>query len=353
MIPDMLIDRVEIATGGASAVSTAVGFEWRDESYQTVPDEISASGDLGGVPPVPNNGDYDRWELYAEARIPIILTLAVEGAVRYSDYSTIGGVVTWRAGLDWAPIDWARGRFSISRAIRAPNLDELFAPPNQSFIGGEDPCVIDNNPTAAIKDLCRQQGVPDRFADDLQVGASQGWSQFSGGNLFLNEEKSDTYTVGFIVSPPVLEGLTISLDYWQIEIEGAISAVNSQALVNSCFALLDSGSPQCQAITRDALGNIDQVNAPLLNLQTREGTGFDLQASYTTVLPESLGILGNGANLDLRWISTWQTKDDTVILEGQPAIDCAGYLGGTCSGNFIRATPDFRGLGDCRRLQVG
>ena len=328
----------------AGAVSTAFGFEWRDESYQTVPDEVSASGDLGGVPPVRNAGSYDLWEFYGEVRIPIIETLAVEGAIRYSDYSTIGGVTTWRAGLDWSPVDWARGRFSISQAIRAPNLDELFAPPNQSFIGGEDPCVVDNNPTTAIKDLCRQQGVPARFIDDLQVGASQGWSQFSGGNLNLNEEKSDTYTVGMVASPPFAPGLTLSLDYWQIEVEGAISSVNSQALVNSCFDLLDSSSPQCQAITRDALGNIDQVNAPLLNLQTRKGTGIDLQASYAMDLPESFGLAGNGAELALRWISTWQTKDSTVILEGQPAVDCAGYLGGDCSANFIRATPDFRGL---------
>ncbi len=328
----------------AGAVATAVGFEWRDETYQTIPDEISASGDLGGVPPVPNDGDYDLWELYAEARIPIISTLAVEGAVRYSDYSTVGGVTTWRAGLDWAPIEWARGRFSISRAIRAPNLDELYAPPNQSFIGGEDPCVVDNNPTSAIKDICRQQGVPERFVDDLQVGASQGWNQFSGGNLSLNEEKSDTYTVGLVVSPPALAGLTLTLDYWEIKVEGAISSVDSQTLVNSCFELLDNSSPQCRAISRDALGNIDQVNAPLLNLQTRKGTGIDLQASYNMVLPESLGVLGNGASLDLRWLSTWQTKDDTVILEGQPVVDCAGYLGGSCSGNLIRATPDFRGL---------
>ena len=143
---------------------------------------------------------------------------------------------TWRAGLDWAPIDWAHGRFSISRAIRAQN---------QSFIGGEDQCVIDNNPTQAVKDPCLQQGVRQRFVDDLQVGASQGWSQFSGGNLFLNQEKSDTHTVGFVVPPPALEGLTVSLDYWQIEVKGAISTVNSQALVNPCFQLLDKGSPQC------------------------------------------------------------------------------------------------------------
>ncbi len=328
----------------AGPVSTAFGLEWRDENYETVPDEISASGDLGGVPPVVNRGQYDLFEIYGEARFPIVESFAVEGAVRYSDYSTIGGVTTWRGGLDWRPIEQIRGRFSISRAIRAPNLDELFAAPNQSFIGGEDPCVIDNNPTDAIKQVCLAQGVPANVVDNLQVGASQGWSEFSGGNPLLNEEESDTLTVGVVYSPDWAEGLSVSLDYWDIEVESAISQVSSQALVNSCFELLDNNSPQCQAITRDQLGNIEQVNAPLLNLQVRQGVGYDFQVDYSMDLPDGWGVGGDTATLDLRWVSTWQDEDSTVLLAGQAPIECAGFLGGTCSGNFIRATPDFRGL---------
>lgn len=328
----------------AGPVATAFGFEWRDEKYQTVPDEISASGDLGGIPPVNNQGQYDLWEAYGEARLPIIESLAVEGAVRYSDYSTIGGVTTWRAGLDWTPVDWARGRFSISRAIRAPNLDELFAAPGQGFIGGVDPCVIDNNPTDAIKQVCLAQGVPPNIVDDLQVGASQGWSEFSGGNPLLDEEEADTLTVGVVVTPPFADGLSVALDYWEIDVDSAISQVSSQALVNSCFDVLDNNSPQCQAITRDQLGNIETVNAPLLNLQTRKVAGVDLQIDYVMDLPDALSLSGDGATLDLRWISTFQDEDSTVLLAGEAPIECAGFLGGTCSGNFIRATPDFRGL---------
>ena len=328
----------------AGAVSTAFGVEYRDESYQTVPDEISASGDLGGVPPVNNSGDYDVSEFYAEARFPILQSFAAEGAYRYSDYSTIGGVNTWRVGLDWTPVDWARGRVSVSTAIRAPNLNELFAPPGTGFIGGVDPCVIDNNPTAAIKQLCLQQGVPSNIVDNLQVGASQGWSEFSGGNPNLSEEEADTLTIGAVFTLPFAEGLSFSVDYWDIQVDSAISQVSSQALVNSCFDLLDNGTAQCQAITRDQLGNIERVNAPLLNLQTREVKGIDLQVDYSIDLPDALAIGGGGATLDMRWVSTWQDTDSVVLLEGQPAIECAGKLGGTCSGNFIRATPDFRGL---------
>ena len=327
----------------AGPVDTAFGLEWRDEQYQTVPDEISASGDLGGVPPVNNSGEYDLWEAYAEARFPIFTGFAVEGAVRYSDYSTIGGVTTWRGGLDWKPTEWIRGRFSISRAIRAPNLDELFAAPFQSFIGGVDPCVVDNNPTDAIKALCLEQGVPANVVDNLQVGASQGWSEFSGGNPLLAEEEADTITVGVVLAPTFAENLSVAIDYWEIDVDSAISQASSQALVNSCFQLLNNSTPQCQSITRDQLGNIEQVNAPLLNLQTRKVSGVDLQLDYVLDMPDALSLAG-GATLDLRWVSTWQDEDSTVLLEGQPAIECAGFLGGTCSGNFIRATPDFRGL---------
>lgn len=327
----------------AGPVSTAFGLEYRDESYQTIPDETSASGDLGGTPPVLTIGDYDLWEAYAEARFPIVQSFAAEGAVRYSDYSTIGGVTTWRAGLDWAPVEWARGRFSASRAIRAPNLDELFAAPNQGFIGGVDPCVVDNNPTAEIKQLCLQQGVPQNVVDNLQVGASQGWSEFSGGNPDLSEEESDTITVGAVFTLPVSNGLSFSVDYWDIQVESAISQVSSQALVNSCFDVLDNSTPACQAITRDQLGNIEQVDAPLLNLQTRDGTGVDLQVNYSVELPDAMAIGGNGATLDLMFVSTWHLDDTTVLLAGADPIECAGFLGGTCSGNFIRATPDFRG----------
>ena len=337
----------------AGPISTAFGVEYRDESYSTQPDEISASGDLGGVPPVPAMGSYDLWEIYAEARVPIIESFAAEGAVRYSDYSTIGGVTTWRLGLDWTPVEWARGRFSISRAIRAPNLDELFAPPNESFIGGVDPCVVDNNPTDAIKQVCLAQGVPANVVDNLQVGASQGWNAFSGGNLNLSEETSDTWTLGAVITPGFVDGLSVSLDYWEIEIEDAISQVSSQALVNSCFEQLDPNSTACQSISRNQLGNIDIVNAPLLNLQTRKATGIDLQLAWLFDLPDAMAIGSEGATLDLRWIASWQGEDSTVLLAGQPEIECAGKMGGTCSGNFIRATPDFRDLFSLSYLSGG
>jgi len=335
----------------AGDVSTAFGFEYREESFMTVPDEAARSGDLGSVPPIINGGELDITEFFAEARFPLleglpaIQTLALEGAVRYSDYSTIDGVTTWKAGLDWGINDWARVRTSFNRAIRAPNLDELFAAPGQGFTGGVDPCVVDNNPTQAIKDLCVQQGVPPSIVDNLQVGASQGWSAFSGGNPNLNEEESDTLTVGLVLTPPAIEGFSVTVDYFDITVDDAISQVSSQALVNSCFQTLDINSVACQSITRLSTGNIDRVDAPVLNIAQRDVNGVDLQVNYLLDLPAGWSLLGDAASLDLKWISTWQFEDETVALAGQQAVDCAGFYGGSCSSDGTRITPDFRALG--------
>lgn len=334
----------------AGPVSTAFGFEYREESFRTVPDEASRSGDLGGVPPIINGGELDVSEIFAEARLPIVNdlplveSLAVEVAGRYSDYSTIDGVTTWKAGVDWEVNDWARFRGSFNRAIRAPNLDELFGAPSAGFVGGIDPCVVDNNPTEAIKQLCVQQGVPPEIVDNLQVGTSQGWSALSGGNENLNEEESDTMTVGFVLTPPAIEGLSVAVDYFDISVENAIAQVSSQALVNSCFDQLDINSTACQSITRLSTGNIERVNAPLLNLSTRDVTGVDLQVNYLLDLPDAFAIGGGGATLDLQFVSTWQFDDTTVILAGQPEVECAGFYGGPCSSDAVRITPDYRGI---------
>ena len=124
--------------------------------------------------PIINGGDYKLFEVFGEVRVPLLRDLpavhelALEAAVRSADYSTIGNVMAWKGALDWAVTDWARLRGGVSRAIRAPNLNELFAGPTSAFTGGSDPCWAVNNPTEAQKDLCVAQGVPVALRDTLQ-----------------------------------------------------------------------------------------------------------------------------------------------------------------------------------------
>ena len=336
----------------AGPVASAFGVEWRREEYDSLPAEIASSGDLAATAIAPQHtaGDFDVFEVFGEIRVPLlhdlpaIKSLALEGAVRESEYSTIDSVVTWKGTLDWEIIDWLRVRGGISRAIRAPNLDELYAQPSSGFTGGNDPCWVTSNPSQAQKDLCVAQGVPASEINTFLPSASQGWNSLSGGNPNLKEEKSDATTVGIVFTPSWFGGLAVSVDYFNIEVEGAVAQLSSQALVNSCFAVLDLNSAACQAITRLSTGNIDQVAAPVLNVASRKVNGVDLAVSYRLDMPTFLSLPGQSGSLDLQWISTWQTEDTSRTLPNLPVIDCAGQYSGICSGDGVRITPDFRGL---------
>jgi outer membrane receptor protein involved in Fe transport len=201
-----------------------------------------------------------------------------------------------------------------------------------------------NSPSEAQKDLCVAQGVPAALRNTLQVGASQGFQVTSGGNRNLSEEESDTLTVGMVFQPPFVPGLSVAVDYFDITVDGAITQVSGQALVNSCFQTLDANSTACRSISRLTSGNINIVSAPLLNVATREANGVDVQVDYRMDLPSFMALPGHAADLGISFTGTWQFKDETQLLAGQRPIDCAGYYGGTCSGDSIRITPDFRAL---------
>ena len=206
----------------AGPLAGAFGVEWREEEFSSVPNDVLRSGEVGSAPfPIVTGGDYDVFEVFGEVRVPLlqgvtgIQSLALEGAVRYSDYSTIGGVTTWTGALDWQVNDWARIRGGVSRAIRAPNLNELFAQTSLGFdTGAFDPCWAISNPTPAEQDLCVLQGVPPGLADSLQL-LEPGFPSKSGGNPNLNEEEADTYTLGVVFTP--IEDLFVALDYFDIE----------------------------------------------------------------------------------------------------------------------------------------
>lgn len=335
----------------AGPLSTAFGVEWRKEEFSTVPDVTALSGDLG-TPTIPiiNSGDFDISEVFAEVRVPLLRdlpaidSLALEGAVRRADYSTIGEVTTWKTGLDWVVTDSVRFRAGISSAIRAPNLNELLSGPTAAFFGGSDPCWAVSNPSEAQKDLCAAQGVPAALRNTLQAPASQGYTITSGGNANLTEEESDTLTVGVVLQPSFAPRLSIAIDYFDITVDNAIAQVSGAQLVTSCFQTLDANGTACRAIHRLTSGNIDVVAAPLLNVATRGVKGVDLQTSYSLDMPSFLSLPGQGASLNISLSATWQSEDSTLLLAGQPEIDCAGHYGGACSGDSIRITPDFRAL---------
>ncbi len=329
----------------AGPVAIGIGFEEREDKYSFRPDTAAQGGEFGDPQP-PIEASIDLTEFFAEARIPIIEGaamadyLGLELAIRTSDYSTIGNVTTWKAGVEWAPVDWLRFRGMFNQAIRSPNLDELFSTVAIGFTAGDDLCDFNFNPSAAAKTECVLQGIS--AADiDAFVHLGVGFGVRSGGNPNLQEETADTFTVGAVISPPFLEDLNITLDYYDIEITNAVNQLTAQQVVDNCFRAdnLDHNSDTCQAIHRFPSGQLDFVDARSLNVASINATGLDLQVDYAIDLGGALAFFGP-ASLDLRFIASWAFKNETVAEPGQPGLDCLGFFGGSCSGFNTFIQPD-------------
>jgi outer membrane receptor protein involved in Fe transport len=334
----------------AGQVPIVVGFEYRDDFFNFTPGATDLGGEYGTGSLGITEGAYNVKEFFSEVRIPILAdmtffeTLAIEGAVRYSDYSNFGGALTWKVMGEWAPVEWLRFRSAYNRALRAPTLNELFSPRVEGFTSGDDPCDIDNTPTAAMQALCVTQGVaPGDIATFQQLDI--GFRQSSGGNPSLNEESSRALTVGAVIRPPFLEGFNLTADYYTIEVEDAIAQIGAQQIVDTCFTLLDNSSAPCQAITRLANGQISLVSASLNNIGLRKVRGVDLQADYTVDLPNFFAVGDEGSQVSFMVAAGWVFENSNQVVGAAPR-DCAGFFAGGCTGQSALALPDFKLTGN-------
>jgi iron complex outermembrane receptor protein len=199
----------------AGPVSIAAGFEYRKESFSSTADALSLASlwNVGNFKPGSNG--YNVKEFFGEVLVPLLKDSAVaknlefNGAIRRTDYSTSGAVTTWKAGLTWEVIDGLRLRGTRSRDIRAPNLNDLFAPSSQ-FVNA--------------------------YLDRTQPGSPQVPNiTLSGGNPNLTPEIADTWTAGGIYTPRWLPGLSFSVDWYKIDIKDAITAVGAQQIIDMCY----------------------------------------------------------------------------------------------------------------------
>lgn len=331
----------------AGPVAIALGVEYRKDKYDFDPSALDLGMEYGPVSLRPMNGDYDLKEVFGEVRVPILAdmpfadTLAIEAAARLGDYSTVGQVFTWKIGGEYAPVDWVRLRSAYNSAIRAPTLNELYSPISRGFTTGDDPCAADRKPSDAQKQLCISQGVP---ASDLPTftQATLGFSVDSGGNPNLAEEKSKTFTVGAVISPPFAPRLNITVDYFKVKVDGAIASINVNQTLADCFTNLDPSSPTCQSIKRLSSGQVDYVSTQLNNIGSLKVEGLDAQADYRFDLPSAVAIGGDEATLSLQVLASWLFERSTQILAGEKPRNCAGKIAGGCTGTGTFATPDFK-----------
>ncbi len=322
--------------GATEAISVAFGFERRRDESTFRPDTFLSSGDvLGFNAGRATIGSYSSNEYFAEISIPILSgqdyaeELSVWGAVRSSDYSNIGAVTSFATALNFKPTETVGLRLGVQRAVRAPNVSELFLGQANGFPAATDPCSVAGISGDTDVALCQATGVPAG-----QVGVfTQANGQIEGlfgGNPDLQEETSDTVTVGLIFEP--MEGLDVTIDYFSIEIEDAISVLGGGVdnVLDICYnQVKDLASPFCQAIQRRPDGNVNVVNVLNENIANISTKGVDFNVNYTTDV--NFGIYEDTSTISVNFRSTYLTEFDVQPVADLPTInECAGEFGNTC-----------------------
>jgi len=328
-------DLVELPAG---PLTIATGYDHRRERSQTRWDPISTSGGGTVTQQVNQDGVQDVDEYFVEVIAPVlsdlpgVQSLSVEGAVRVSDYSTVGNVTSWKGGLIWQPIDDIRLRSTIAEANRAPNNIELFSRGLGSQGGMNDPCdTVTAVSTGVFDDTCRQDPVVSDIIAQDGVFIDEGLQvqQPSVGNTELEEETADTLTIGVVITPRFVEGLSLSVDYYDIEIEGAIDEIDAADILRICYTSGDfANTASCQIPIRDpGTGQLDEVEETSLNINSLSTSGFDFTVRYAWepgFIPGNLNfglILTKVDELDEE-VPVPGTDDtftrDTVGLLGQP-----------------------------------
>jgi iron complex outermembrane receptor protein len=308
----------------AGDVSMAIGGEYRKEQiHGFVPVEfqpiITPTGttniwSVGNY--LPSNGDFSVKEAYFETVVPLGFGFEFNGAVRATDYSTSGYVTTWRAGATWSPIDDFRLRVTRSRDIRAPNLNEFFAAGTANTDSVSNPFF--NPATGTATPL---NGV-------VYNTASIGYSGLATGNLNLEPEKADSWNLGGVLTPRFIPGFSASVDYFRIDLEGAIDSLSAQTIINFCF---QGREDVCTAITQDpANATRILIKTQPFNFQRRLVRGIDFEATYR--LPLNRVWADAQGSFTLRGMATHYLENiiDTGIA-GAAVLDTTGVNGGQFS----------------------
>lgn len=239
-----------------------------------------------------SGGSFDVKEVFGEFSLPILKDtpffheLSLGAAGRYADYSTTGGAFTWNVNGIWAPIRDVRIRGTYSRAIRSPNIGELFDPEQGQAFNPNDPCdgadlaafVASGAPGGQNRLAnCRADGLGPTF-DATSSGRFIG---VDGGNPNLDPERATTWTVGAVLQPRFLPGLTLSADYYSIEIRDAIQAVPSQQIVDTCYDSTTFPNDFCALFSRNpSTRRINFLRQTVINFAKLETSGIDFQADY-------------------------------------------------------------------------
>ena len=344
----------------SSGVSVNFGYEHRTEKMGFDPDSGELSGLLAGfggaAAPIHagyrlNEGFVEVGGALAEDK-PGIASLVTSAGYRYSDYSTSGTVSTGKLSVQYSPLPGVRLRSSFQRAIRAPNLIELYNPAAVGLItSGDDPCApneftqvvaaslqqclrtLPANATAAqIQAFTNLYRDPVTGQNNITQGTGSQLNELLGGNRALRPERANSFNFGITVGPELIPGFSGSIDYYQIKLTDAISAIPPGLLLQEC---LTSGERRfCDGIHRNAadgslatgavVGQAGYIVQTAINVGAARLNGIDTQIAYQLPLGPAWGKLNWALN------GVYLLKNETQPFSGGPAFDCAGLYGSLC-----------------------
>jgi len=359
----------------ADPVAFAVGGEYRKYTARQGADSLARSGDLGGAGgATPNiSGGYDVYEAFGEIIVPLVSekpffhSLTVEGGIRYSDYKVDApgnptyNTTTFKAGGTWEPVDGIGIRGNFARAVRAPNIGELFSPVNTGLTNlGVDPCATlttagavlpgrpATGPTGELRAVCLAQGANLGNINSIPQPNAGQVNSTGGGNVNIKPEKSDSYTVGVILQPAALPGFSASIDYYNIKVTGAISSPTPGDVIAACFGTSvfnppagASTNPACTSIRRSpADGGLSGdpnvftgLPSTLSNSGSIETDGIDLIVNYKTELTDDIGLA-----LSFSGNYTFNSKFNAFVFNPESINrDCTGFVSTNCGS----LQPDF------------
>jgi iron complex outermembrane receptor protein len=294
----------------AGAVGMAFGVETRRETGYAKPDSITEAGESIANQTYTTRGAYETDEAFVEFDVPLLadmtgfenLTLNLQ--YRFTDYDTFGSDDAWRAGINWQVADFVRIRGNVSTAYRAPSVTDLYSGGVQSFDFFTDPCeaaVSGITPADNAWQNCILDGIEDP-ATFTQFSAQ--YPVTAGGNPNLEPETADTITYGIVFTPGgFLEGLQVSVDFWDIEVDNLIGRGSSDGALDACMnGPVGLTAPECDLYDgRNAVG----IPIDFLNGTTNfpddpvETNGWDLGINYAFELGDSsFNVAVNGTFTD-------------------------------------------------------
>jgi outer membrane receptor protein involved in Fe transport len=320
-------------------VQASVGVEYRKESSRDDFDPLTNEARNGYVQEPDISGSFNVKEAYGElvvpllANLPFAQNLTFRTAARVSDYSTSGAVHAWNVGGEWSPVRDIRFRGVYAYAVRAPNINELFSPAASGVTTIVDPCQgVTLAQTSTVAQNCRADpsvlaNIQSNGSFTLTFPDTQGVGIVSSSNVNLKPEVGKTLTFGAVINPrsiDALRDLTLTADYYDIKLAGAINQVSASTILNHCYA--QGLAPFCSLIMRRAqpsgafsIGSVQQINLSLVNSGGLFSRGLDFTLSYTP------RFFGGRAGVSASW--THLLKNGIVPLTGDAFDNTMGEIG--------------------------